>query len=437
MCSTLFGKTCCFKVGHLENPLTSSFANSSIKCGVICWFPHYVPGGRRICFAQALVIAGGIAVFLINAVYFDKITTSKTHSWRTSVPEPQTDGAAVNTTSEIIFRIISWTPNFYRLAQRPWFKEGRDAFKGCTLPEGVTCEYFQNKSLYKSSDAVLFSARFLNDTPLPTFRPPGQFWIFKERESPVYMASKVNLESFARLFNASFTYSYRSDIVMPHGKCIRKDSSNSDTEYVVSDIASRKTELAAWFVSRCKSQSRREDYAEELRRYIPVHVYGECGQYNCSKDDDLECDQLLAKNYKFYLAFENSLCEDYMTEKFWKCFELDIIPVVYGLAAYGRYAPKHSFIDIRDFASPKLLAQYLLLLDKNNTLYNEYFAWKSTHKCGRLFSYPQCQICRLLHETTHAKESHPPLDVAKAWDKNLHCQDLATFRNKCKCWPYV
>ena len=270
---------------------------------------------------------------------------------------------------------------------------------------------------------------------MPSFRPPGQFWIWKERESPIYAMPSEDLEPFARLFNASFTYSYRSDIIMPYGKCIRKHSSNLDTEYIVPDIASMKTELVAWFVSRCTSQSRREDYVEELTRYIPVHVYGDCGQYNCSKDESLECDQLLVRKYKFYLAFENSLCEDYVTEKFWKCLQLDIIPVVYGLGAYSRYAPKHSFIDVRDFASPKHLAHYLLILDKNNTLYNEFFAWKSTHECGQLFSYASCQICLLLHNRKHARKSYPLLDVAKAWNSSSYCQDPATFRADCKCWP--
>ena len=186
---------------------------------------------------------------------------------------------------------------------------------------------------------------------------------FSERESPVQTWAVIDLKPFAKLFNASMTYSRKSDIAQPHGMCSEKLPNRSKSEDILPDIASKKTELAAWFVSHCSTRSRREEYVKELTRHIPVHVYGKCGQYNCSKDDSKECDQLLKRKYKFYLAFENSLCEGYMTEKFWKCFELDIIPVVYGLGPYGLYAPSHSFIDVRDFASPNIwLTIYYFLI---------------------------------------------------------------------------
>ena len=46
-------------------------------------------------------------------------------------------------------------------------------------------------------------------------------------------------------------------------------------------------------------------------RYISVDTYGQCGELKC----DSCCFQTLQKDYKFYLAFENSNCRDYITEK--------------------------------------------------------------------------------------------------------------------------
>lgn len=65
-------------------------------------------------------------------------------------------------------------------------------------------------------------------------------------------------------------------------------------------------------------------------------------------------DEMLEKDYKFYLAFENSLCRDYITEKFYLALLYNVVPVVYGGANYTNLAPKKSFIDIRDFKSRML-----------------------------------------------------------------------------------
>jgi hypothetical protein len=57
------------------------------------------------------------------------------------------------------------------------------------------------------------------------------------------------------------------------------------------------------------------------------------------------------REYKFYLSFENSVCEDYVTEKFWKVLDYSIIPVVLGGANYSKFAPTKSYINARDFGT--------------------------------------------------------------------------------------
>ena len=54
---------------------------------------------------------------------------------------------------------------------------------------------------------------------------------------------------------------------------------------------------------------------------------------------------------QFYLAFENSLCRDYITEKFWKVLSYNVVPVVLNGVNMTRVAPPHSYIDIKDFDS--------------------------------------------------------------------------------------
>jgi len=51
-----------------------------------------------------------------------------------------------------------------------------------------------------------------------------------------------------------------------------------------------------------------------LFRYIPVDIYGGCG-IPCRA---VSCYDILKKDYKFYLSFENSNCNHYITEKVYR-----------------------------------------------------------------------------------------------------------------------
>ena len=57
------------------------------------------------------------------------------------------------------------------------------------------------------------------------------------------------------------------------------------------------------------------EYALELSKYINVDIYGPCGKFKCAKSESKKCYGKLNTDYKFYLAFENSNCKDYITEK--------------------------------------------------------------------------------------------------------------------------
>lgn len=56
--------------------------------------------------------------------------------------------------------------------------------------------------------------------------------------------------------------------------------------------------------------------AYTLSKYLSVDVYGECGDLDCPRLFQDACYKMLEREYKFYLSFENSLCRDYVTEKF-------------------------------------------------------------------------------------------------------------------------
>jgi len=134
-----------------------------------------------------------------------------------------------------------------------------------------------------------------------------------------------------------------------------------------------------WASNHCSSHSGREDYVRELQRHIPVEVY----TAPCLKNAPQEHVQLtqegqwaLWRSYKFYLAFENTRCLDYFTEKLYLAFSRGQVPVVLGGANIAEHAPSAgSYIDVRDFPSPRALAEHLRYLDGNDTAYEEMFAW--------------------------------------------------------------
>ena len=159
-----------------------------------------------------------------------------------------------------------------------------------------------------------------------------------------------------------------------------------------------------WILS--KKDSFREKYVKQLSEFIDVDIYGDCGKFKCPRNkehwlSDPDCYVHLAAKYKFYLSFENSICIDYVTEKFFSILHYDMVPVVMGGANYTAIAPPHSFIDALEFEGPKELADYLNLLDQDDRLYREYFEWKQEFivesGVDQMARHAFCDLCEKLH----------------------------------------
>jgi len=74
----------------------------------------------------------------------------------------------------------------------------------------------------------------------------------------------------------------------------------------------------------------------------------------------------VAMQLYYYCSFENSICDDYVTEKFFKVLGYNIVPIVLGGANYYKIAPNKSYINVRDFESParSKFHQYLIKFEK-------------------------------------------------------------------------
>lgn len=285
--------------------------------------------------------------------------------------------------------ILLWTTYFSKTYSDDFyfFQKGRETFEkyNCKISN---CYVTANRSLLPKVDAVLFHATDVNSSNIPERIRQNQIWILYSMEPPAYAHFKWH--SIRSRFNWTMTYRRDSDVQVKYGEIIPANGTS------IKSLDYQKRMGAVWMVSNCRTESRREAYVRELRKHFKVDIYGKCSHLNkCEPAQSQKCYRLL-NNYGFYLSFENSLCQDYVTEKFFNVLMYDVVPVVFGGASYADIAPRNSYIDATRFPNPKDLASYLSMVASNSTLYNSFFKWKDQYKV-HLHAW-MCDLCQRLHE---------------------------------------
>ncbi|XP_051154694.1 alpha-(1,3)-fucosyltransferase C [Leptopilina boulardi] len=302
-----------------------------------------------------------------------------------------------------------------------YFNPKNNRLDNCSSNE-KKCLFTNNRDIMNEElfDAILFHGiHDLNINDLPIKRSLYQHYIFVSLESP---ANRQVLDLFpSKYFNLTMSYNLKSDIIWPYSYIINKvnqlivapnlivnwntsyEEDNKEDENMKKTI-NNKINMAIWFRSNCNTKSGRENYVEDLENYINIDKIGNClfGDKKCSREKNCFAD-IVEPNYYFYLSFENSLCQDYVTEKFFNALQYNVVPVVYGAANYSNFAPPHSYINALDFDSPKELASYLINLSKNRSEYVKYFRWKKYYAVETSNDKAICDLCDLLHKTNNEK----------------------------------
>ena len=169
----------------------------------------------------------------------------------------------------------------------------------------------------------------------------------------------------------------------------------------------RKTGLVAWVVSNCETPSHRDNYVAELQQYIPVDIYGDCGKPLVKDRKET------IEHYKFYLAFENSLCLDYITEKFFLYYQYNTVIVTRGGAEYDTILPRDTFINTARYGSVKELGEHLLYLSKNETAYLSFLKNRDKYELAH-YDY-ECKICKMLNNPDEYRNVYS--DLVDVWSK--------------------
>lgn len=178
-------------------------------------------------------------------------------------------------------------------------------------------------------------------------------------------------------------------------------------------LVKSKQKSAAWFVSHCNAYSNRDGLVRKLQQFADVDIYGKCGTLSCKRWSN-ECDEMLNTTYRFYLAFENSLCMDYLTEKVYDTINHLVIPVIYSGADISRFLPPRSYIDADKFRSVEDLAVFLKVLTDNPHEYVKYFWWRKYYKFARRDDVDFCALCKKLNEPNFSEKRQTYLSV-KDW----------------------
>jgi hypothetical protein len=238
------------------------------------------------------------------------------------------------------------------------------------------CEATYDRARFGEADAVVFHIPNLWFWQRPRKRP-GQLWVAFSIESDV---NYPILRDPARMARFDLTMTYRRDADVLWGYVPYFSSADNLERALVSPVAAKDAERpVAMLISSRIDKSGRRAYLRELSRHIGIDSWGRFMRNRTLPKDAWRPSKLeLIRRYPFTIAFENSIAEDYVTEKFYDPLVVGSVPVYLGAPNVRDFAPgEQCYIDARDHDGPRALAAYLTSLLNDRAAYAEWLAWKS------------------------------------------------------------
>ena len=276
-----------------------------------------------------------------------------------------------------------------------------------------TCMLSYDKNQYQSASALMFHHRtdWLNRLPTDRPRIPSQRWVLYNRESSWWGPKGDTLNKANNLINWTMGFRHDNDITVPTANIIKrpfKGGFDPNKDYLAEKTGDITALMSACIFYPHPGYESRRKYIEFLTSHgLKVDMYGKCGK-DCGGSFS-SCSKKL-KNYKFVLAFENSLCDEYVSEKPYRNgLMLGVVPVIMSGANLSdpNLLPSGSYIDAGQFSSVSALVEFLKKVGSDPKLYNKYFEWRkdwdieliSENEGQENFRMEYfCPLCTKLHE---------------------------------------
>lgn len=233
-----------------------------------------------------------------------------------------------------------------------------------------------------------------HDVPLP--RQKDEDWALFHEESPKNNPI-FSHTAMIQQFNHTATFRIKSDLPLVT-QYLEDVQMITESQFLIPlEVKNRMIEeegLApvAYVQSGCETPSMRDEWVTEFMKHIKVDSYGSCLHnkdlpreiQGSDKFKDRQYFNLLAK-YKFVIAIENAVCDDYVTEKLWRTLQVGAIPIYLGAPNIHQYLPhSKAAILVKDFDSVAAVAEYVKMLDSDDAKYTDYMRHKQMYNSGDL-----------------------------------------------------
>ena len=124
--------------------------------------------------------------------------------------------------------------------------------------------------------------------------------------------------------------------------------------------------FCSFVVSNAKGAPERERFFQLLSEYKQVDSGG---RYKNNVGGPVPDKTAFIKDYKFNIAFENSMCDGYTTEKIMEPMLVNSVPIYWGNKLIDRDFNPASFINVSSYSSLEEAVEHIVRLDQNDDEY--------------------------------------------------------------------